>query len=123
MIQAVDRGTGRTMAWVLGGRDAATCHRLDHKLKHVTACLWYTDHWDAWAQGLPKARPIMGKAQTHAIERANAHTRPHLARMTRRTKVVSQSTEMLHASLTLWCALNVPAIFAAYQALFLSIFN
>jgi hypothetical protein len=42
--------------------------------------------------------------------------------MTRRTKVVSKSEDMIHASFKLWCALTVPAIFTYYQALFLSIF-
>jgi hypothetical protein len=37
--------------------------------------------------------------------------------------VVSKSVDMLHASLKLWCALNVQVIFEAYQAIFLSIFN
>ena len=119
----MDRRTGRTIAWVLGGRDTATFQRLYDKLKHLTACVFYTDDWDTFVRVLPKERHITGKAQTHAIERDHANTRHHLARMTRRTKVVSKSADMLHASLTLWCALNVQAIFEAYQAIFLSIFN
>ena len=122
-MNAVDRRTGRTMAWVLGGRDAATFERLYDQLKHFTACVFYTDDWDAFAKVLPTERHITGKAQTHAIERDHAHTRHHLARMTRRTMVVSTSVDRLHASLTLWCTLNVQAIFEAYQAIFLSIFN
>ena len=123
IIKAVDRRTGRTIAWVLGGRDAATFQRLYDKLKHLTECIFYTDDWDAFAQVLPKERHLTGKSHTHTMERDNSHTRHHLARMTRRTKVVSKSAEMLHASLKLWCALNVQAIFEAYQAIFLSIFN
>jgi insertion element IS1 protein InsB len=123
IIKAVDRRTGRTIAWVLGGRDAATFQQLYDKLKHLTACIFYTDDWDAFTQVLPKERHIIGKAHTHAIERDNSNTRHHLARMTRRTKVVSKSQDMVHASLRLWCALTVPAIFAYYQTLFLSIFN
>ena len=119
----MDRRTGRTLAWVLGGRDAATFQRLYDKIKHLTHCLFYTDNWDAFAEVLPKDRHIIGKAYTHTIERDNANTRHHLARMTRRTKVVSHSKDMIDASLKLWCALTVPAIFEYYQALFLSIFN
>jgi insertion element IS1 protein InsB len=119
----VDRRTGRTIAWVLGGCDAATFQRLYDKLKQLTDGVFYTDNGDAFAQGLPKARHIIGKAHTHAIERDHSNTRHHLARMPRRTKVVSQSEAMMHASLTLWCALTVPAVFAYYQALFLPIFN
>ena len=119
----MDRLPGRTIAWVLGRRDAATFPRLYDTLQHLTAWIFYTDDWDAFAHILPKERHITGKVHTHAIERDNSNTRHHLARMTRRTKVVSQSVDMLHASLKLWCALNVQAIFEAYQAIFLSIFN
>ena len=108
---------------MLGRRDAETFQRLYDKVKHLTDCVFYTDDWEAFAQVLPKERHIIGKAHTHTIERDNSNTRHHLARMTRRTKVVSKSKDMIHASLKLWCALTVPAIFAEYQALFLSIFN
>jgi insertion element IS1 protein InsB len=94
----VDRGTGRTIAWVLGGRDAATFQRLYDKVKHLTDCVFYTDNWDAFAQVLPKERHIIGKAHTYAIERDHANTKHSLARMTRRTKVVSTSEDMIHAS-------------------------
>jgi insertion element IS1 protein InsB len=123
IIKAVDHCTGRTLGWVLGGRDAATFQRLYDKVKHLKNCIFYTDNWDAFAQVLPKDRHIIGKAYTSAIERDNSNTRHHLARMTRKTKVVSQSEDMVHASLKLWCALNVPAIFAKYQEMFLSLFT
>jgi insertion element IS1 protein InsB len=111
------------MAWVLGGREAATCQRLYDQVNHVTAWLFYTENWAAFAQVLPQARHRIGKAHTQAIERDQSTTRPHLARMTRRTNVVSQSAAMIHASFKRWCALTVPPIFASSQALFLSIFN
>jgi insertion element IS1 protein InsB len=111
IITAVEHCTGRTLAGVLGGREAATFQRLSDKVKHLADCIVYTDHWDTCAQGFPTARQILGKAYTHAIERDTSHTRPHRARMTRKTKVVSKSEAMLDASLKLWCALNVPAIF------------
>ena len=123
IITAVDRRTGRTVAWVRGGRDAGTFQRLYDKVKHVTECIFYTDDWSAFAQVWPQERHIIGKAHTHAIERDNSNTRPHLARMTRRTTVVSKSDHMIPASLKLWCALTGPTIFAYYQALFLSIFD
>jgi insertion element IS1 protein InsB len=119
----LDRRPGRPMAWVLGGRDVTTFQRLYDKVKHFTKCLFSTDAWDTCAQVLPTERHMIGKAHTHAIERDHSKMRHHLARMTRRTKVVSKSAAMIHASLKLWCALTVPAIFAHYQTLFLSIFN
>lgn len=122
MIKAVDHGTGRTIAWILGGRDAATFQRWYDQVKHRKDGLLYTENWDACAQIVPKGLPGLGKVYTHAIERDNAHTRRHLARLTRKTKVVSTSEEMMHASCKLWCALSIPTIFAKYQTLFLSIF-
>jgi insertion element IS1 protein InsB len=122
-MTAVDRGTGRTIAWVLGGRDAATFQRLYDKVTHLTAWGVYPDHWDALAQVLPKERPSIGQAHTHAIDREHSKPRHDLARLTRRPKVVSTSEDMVHASLTLWGALTVPAIFAHDQAWFLSIFS
>jgi insertion element IS1 protein InsB len=123
MIKAVDHCTGRTLAWVLGGREATTFQRLYDKLKHFTDCIFYTDHWEAFAQVLPKDRHSIGKAHTHAIEHDHSNTRHHLARMTRRTTAVSNSAAMVHASIKLWCALTVPALFEEYQQIFLSIFN
>jgi insertion element IS1 protein InsB len=98
IIKAVDHGTGRTMAWGLGGRDAATFQRLYDQVKHLTTCLFYPADWEALAHVLPPERHILGNAYTQAIERDHSHTRHHLARMTRKTTVVSKSKEMVHAS-------------------------
>ena len=123
IMKAVIHCTGRAIAWVLVGRDAATFQRLYDKLKQVKDCIFHTDQRDAFAQVLPKDRHIIGKAHMHAIKRDNSNTRHHLAGMTRRMKLVSKSAAMLQPSLKLWCALTMPAIFSKYQQLFLSIFN
>ncbi|MGD0548626.1 MAG: IS1 family transposase, partial [Terracidiphilus sp.] len=86
----VDRASRRTVAWVLGGRDAATFQRLYDKVKHLTGCIFYTDEWDAFAKILPAQCHVVGKAHTITIEQDNSNTRHHLGRMTRRTKVVSK---------------------------------
>ena len=96
IIKAVDRSTGQTIAWVTGGRDAATFRRLYDKVKHLTDCIFYTDDWEAFAKVLPKERHVIGKSGTAAIERDNSNTRHHLGRMTRRTKVVSKKEHMIH---------------------------
>jgi insertion element IS1 protein InsB len=123
IIKALDRGTRRTIAWVIGNRDAATFRRLYNKVKHLTSCIFYTDAWEAFAKVLPSERHVVGKAHTVSIERDNSNTRHHLGRMTRRTKVVSKKVEMIDASMKLWCALTTPEIFAHYQQIFLSIFR
>jgi len=86
------------VAWVLGRRDAATFRRLYDKVKHLKNCKFYTDDWEAFAKVLPKDRHVIGKSHTVAIERDNSNTRHHLARFTRRTKVVSKKPEMVDLS-------------------------
>lgn len=71
---------------------------------------------------LPPERHVIGKAGTITIEQDNSHTRHHLGRMTRRTKVVSKKSTMVEVSMKLWLALTTPLIFAKYQEVFLSIF-
>jgi insertion element IS1 protein InsB len=123
IIKAVDRDSRRTIAWALGNRDTTTFTRLYDTVKHLTHCLFYTDNWDAFAKILPKERHIIGKAHTITIQQDNSNTRHHLARMTRRTKVVSKSLEMLNTSLKLWCALTQTDFFSRFQARALSIFE
>lgn len=119
----MDRRTRRTIAWVTGGRDAATFRRLYDKIKHLKNCRFYTDDWEAFAKVLPKNRHIIGKSGTVCIEQDNSNTRHHLGRMTRKTKIVSKKESMVYGSLKLWCALTNPEIFSQYQQLFLSIFK
>ncbi len=119
----MDRATGRTIAWVIGNRDAATFRRLSEKVKHLKDCLFYTDNWDAFAAVRPKERHIIGKVHTIAIEQNNSNTRHHLGRMTRRTKVVSKQEEKVEMSRKFWCALTTPCFFLQYQELALSIFR
>jgi insertion element IS1 protein InsB len=123
IIKALDRSTRRTVAWVIGGRDAATFKRLYDKVKHLKNGLFFTDNGETFAKVLPKDRPIVSKKCTIAIEQDNSNTRHHLARMTRRTKVVSHCETMLDASLKLWLSLTTPEIFAWYQKRALSIFK
>jgi insertion element IS1 protein InsB len=111
IITAVEHGPGRTLAWVRGGREAATFQRLEDKVTHLEDGLFYPDHGHACAPVFPQDRPMLGKASPQALARDTSHTRHQLARMTRKTKVVAKSEAMIDASLKLWCALHVPAIF------------
>ena len=110
------------MAWVLGGRDSATFGRLYDKVKHLKNCLFYTDNWGAFAEVLPPERHIVGKAHTIDIEHDNSNTRHHLARFTRRTKVVSQAEYMVDLSLRIWQALTTTDLFSCLQKTMFSIF-
>ena len=121
-IKAVDRRTGRTVAWVLGGRDTATFRRLYEKVKHLKNCFFYTDNWSAFAEVLPPERHIIGKEHTTDIERDNSNTRHHLGRFTRRTKVVSKKEFMVDLTLRIWHAVTTNGFFDMLQNIALSIY-
>ena len=107
---------------MVGHRDAATFARLYDKVKQLKKCRFYTDDWDAFAKVLPAERHTIGKQHTVAIERDNSNTRHHLARMTRRTKVVTRCEAMIDTSLKLWSNLTQPKVFDQYRKRFASIF-
>ncbi|MDR2260894.1 MAG: hypothetical protein LBE06_08210 [Azoarcus sp.] len=79
-MKAIDRGSRRTIAWILGNRDRATFRRLYDKVKHLKNCTFYTDKWDAFMKVLPPERHVIGKSGTFTIEQDNSNTRHHLGR-------------------------------------------
>ena len=95
----MDRGTWRTVDWVFGDRDTSTFRRLYDKVKHLKDCMFYTDGCEVFEKVLPSQRHVSGKEHTGCIERDNSNTRHHLARFTRRTKVVSKCEKMVDLSL------------------------
>ena len=106
VIKAIDRSSEKTIAYVTGGRDAATVRKLYEKIKHCKRATFYTDNWNAFAKVLPKNRHVIGKKHTVSIERNNSNTRHYLGRFHRRTKIVSKSEYMVNLSLRLWCHLK-----------------
>ncbi|WP_158706887.1 IS1 family transposase [Candidatus Phycorickettsia trachydisci] len=118
----MDRDRRRTIGWVIGNRDVKTFRRLYDQVKHLKTCIFYTDDWSAFKQVLPPKRHVVGKEHTLTIERDNSNTRHHLGRMTRKTKVVSKSLEMVDITLKMWCALTDQNIFKVFQSRALSIF-
>ena len=111
------------MAWLVGGRDAATVRRLYGQLEHLNDCLFYTDDGDAWAKVWPPERRVIGKKYTIAIEPDNSNTGHHLGRMPRRRKIISSSEEMIGLTIRLWHGLATAEIFTEYQRKFISIYH
>jgi len=122
IIKAIDRHTGRTIAWVTGHRNAKTVRKLYKKLAHLTDCIFYTDDWKAFKKVLPKGRHIIGKEHTTAIESDNSSVRHDMGRFTRKSKVVSQCEIMVDLSFRLWQAVTVSGLFDVLQNVFLSMF-
>jgi len=92
-------------------------------VRRLKRCTFYTDAWRVFAEVLPKKRHVVGKAHTVAIERDNSNTRHHLARFTRRTKVVSKKRGMVDLTLRLWHMLTSEPWFTKYRTLALSIYK
>jgi len=120
--KALDRADNRTVAWTLGNRNAATFKELYSKVKGKGRT-YFADDWDVYRKVLPKQQHIIGKSGTIAIERDNSNTRHYLARMTRRTKVVSKSVKMVDLSLRLLDYFMIPDNYKLWQERFLSVFS
>ena len=61
ILQALERRTGRTMAWVVGSRNAATAGKLDHKLSPLKECVFDTDDGKGYSKVWPTERYVVGK--------------------------------------------------------------
>ena len=120
--KAFDPLDGRTLAWVLGQRDDATCRKLLAKVG-IKGRVFLTDDWEGYHRCIPEAQLYTGKDLTFGIEQDNSNTRHYLARFRRRSKVSSRSREMVDLSLRLLHHLREPENFLKYQQVALSIFG
>jgi IS1 family transposase/transposase-like protein len=120
--RAVDRSNNRTIGWAIGNRDADTFRPLYEKLKNYVKH-YYTDKYDVYKEIIPSEQLTQSKKYTIGIEQNNSNVRHYLGRMTRRTKVVTKSIEMLHISLLIACNLNEYNGYECFQNIFLSIFS
>jgi insertion element IS1 protein InsB len=113
----------RTIAWVLGGRDDATCQKLLDKVG-IEGKTFLTDDWEGFHRLIPEDQLFTGKDLTFSIEQDNSDIRHFIARFRRRTKVVSKIALMVDLSLRLYHYLHDnPQNLAALLATFLSIFS
>ncbi len=110
------------MAWVLGGRDDATCRRLLDKVG-LTGKTFVTEDGEGYHRVIPPDQLFTGKDLTFPIEQDNSNVRHYLARFRRRTKVVSKCRTMVDLSLRLLHHLQDPANYAAYAKQFMTIFG
>ena len=75
----------------------------------------YTDDWEVYRKVIPKENHIIGKQHTIGIEQNNSNIRHYSARMTRRTKVVSKSIEMIDLTLRILWYLNEDEAYEIFQ--------
>lgn len=112
----------KTIGWFIGDRSAETFEKFFEKFKHLKA-IFYTDDWEVYRKIIPADQHIVGKRSTIKIEQNNSNIRHYLGRMTRKTKVVSKSEEMVHYTLKLCWNINENNFFQFFQHKFLSIFG
>src|SRR4030043_819674 len=77
--KAYDRGKRCCIAWVVGNRDASTLRQLWERIDRP-GCTYFTDNWTSYPEVIPAERHIIGKRETHGVERDNSNTRHRVAR-------------------------------------------
>ena len=107
---------------MVGKRDAKTFRKLWKEIKRPD-CTYYTDDWSVYSRVIPKEQHVVGKQATFLIESNNSNTRHRLARMTRKTKVVSKSEEAVDLAIKLWVHFEEDKNFMEEQNNFISIFS
>src|SRR6202035_1135489 len=113
----------RTIAWVLGRRDDATCQKLLNKIG-LEGKTFVTDDWEGYHRLIPDDQLFTGKDLTVPIEQDNSTIRPLPAGFRRRTKFVPKGVEMVALSLRIYNRFheNLDA-FAEKAAVFRAIFS
>jgi insertion element IS1 protein InsB len=101
ILRANDPIARRTIAWVLGGRDDATCQKLLDKIG-LQGKMFVTDDWAGYHRLFPEDQLLTGKDLTLSIEQDNSNVRHFVARFRRRTKVVSKVVDMVDLSLRVY---------------------
>ena len=107
---------------MVGKRNTKTFKKLWELIKQDN-CIYYTDDYEIYSKIIPQEQHVIGKEHTFLIESNNSNTRHRLARMTRKTKVVSKSTAMIDLTIGLWHHLEYDENFGNLQNKFLSIFG
>ncbi|MDR1993187.1 MAG: IS1 family transposase, partial [Nitrososphaerota archaeon] len=111
--KAYCRSTHRLLDWECGNRDSQTLQRMLCRLQRWNAKVYFADHWEAYAELIPKDLLIQTKAQTHGVERDNFRQRHWFARFRRKTCVVSRSSQMVDLTMSLYAKFWVNGTFNA----------
>ncbi|WP_323733295.1 IS1 family transposase [Candidatus Bandiella euplotis] len=120
--KAYSRELKRVVAWVVGKRNVTTFRKL-WKIISRDNCTYYTDDWSVYSEVIPRHQHVVGKQHTLSIESNNSNTRHRIARMTRKTKVVSKSEEVVDLTIKLWVHFEDNNNFLSEQGNFISIFG
>ena len=120
--RAIDGVSREPLGWELGSRGDSCPKRLIKRVDTGT-CTFVTDEWGGFFRLLPEERHFYGKDLTFPIEATNSDIRHRLARFVRKTKASSRSLDMVHASLSLFHALQREETLEALLKPLLSFFS
>lgn len=92
---AIDKSSGRILAWHNGKRKDEDFLALWDLLKPFSIDMYYTDDWGSYSKYIPKEKHRVGKDNTWKIERKNLNFRTHIKRLNRKTICFSKN-ETIH---------------------------
>ena len=91
---AIDHHTGEILAYVFGDRKDAVFVKLQELLKPFGITRFYTDGWGAYERHIPAGQQVVGKRNTHKIERKHLTLRTRIKRLARKTICFSKLEKM-----------------------------
>jgi insertion element IS1 protein InsB len=91
---ALDRQTGKVLAYVFGKRKDEVFRELKALLEPFGIQKYCTDGWGAYSRNLPEEKHEIGKRKTQTIERKHLGLRTRIKRLQRKTICYSRSEEM-----------------------------
>jgi insertion element IS1 protein InsB len=91
---ALDRQTGKVLAYVLGARKDNVFIQLKALLEPFGIRRFYTDDWGAYGRHLVSEKHIIGKRHTQKIERKHLTLRTRIKRLARKTICFSKLEKM-----------------------------
>ncbi len=92
---AIDRSTGKVLAYVFGRRKDEVFLQLKKLLEPFGIKRYCTDGWGAYQRHLPAELHEVGKRKTQKIERKHLVLRTRIKRLARKTICFSK-TELMH---------------------------
>ena len=91
---AIDHGSGRVLAYVLGRRTDEAFLQLQALLEPFGITRYHTDYWGAYMRHIDAAEQNPGKRNTQQIERKHLTLHTRIKRFTRKTMCFARSIQM-----------------------------
>ncbi len=91
MWYAIDHKTRTILAYEFDKRKDKVFKKLKKASKKFGIKRLFTDDWGAYQRNIPKAKHVVGKNNTHRIERKNLNIRTRIKRIVRKPICFSKS--------------------------------